>query len=120
MREGYAAPTEHTEVGVAILDLDDATAGIFDNLIVTLCSHWLPGPALSGRQASAGVSRRPGDVVEKTKEMSAMACVEAKPANGIRPESAQPSSIASGEWGLGGVNCPVSTCFACPPFALGR
>ena len=37
-RAGYAAPNEHQAVGVALMDLDDATAGIFDNLIVTLCS----------------------------------------------------------------------------------
>jgi len=36
---GRAAPNEHKAVAVAIRDLDDATAGIFDNLIVTLCSH---------------------------------------------------------------------------------
>ena len=33
-----AAPNEHQDVGVAIMDIDDATAGILDNLIVTLCS----------------------------------------------------------------------------------
>ena len=38
-RGGYAAPNEHKEVGVALIDLDDATAEIFDNLIVTLCYH---------------------------------------------------------------------------------
>ena len=33
-RAGYAAPNEHQAVGVALMDLDDATAGIFANLIV--------------------------------------------------------------------------------------
>ena len=37
-RAGYDAPTEHKVVAVAIMDVDDAPAGIFDNLIVTLCS----------------------------------------------------------------------------------
>ena len=34
-RAGYAAPNDHQAVGDALMDLDDATAGIFDNLIVT-------------------------------------------------------------------------------------
>ena len=33
-RAGYAAPNEHKAVGVALMDLDDAMAGIFANLIV--------------------------------------------------------------------------------------
>ena len=33
-REGYAAPNEHPALAVAIRALDDATAGIFTNLIV--------------------------------------------------------------------------------------
>ena len=37
-RAGYAAPSEHPAVGVALMALDDATAGIIANLIVTLCS----------------------------------------------------------------------------------
>ena len=38
-RAGYAAPNEHKAVGVAIMDLDDATAGIFANLIVWCALH---------------------------------------------------------------------------------
>ena len=38
-RAGHAAPNDHQAVGDAVMDLEDATAGIFDNLIVTLCSH---------------------------------------------------------------------------------
>ena len=38
-RAGYAAPNEHQAVGVAIMDLDDATAGIFANLIVWCALH---------------------------------------------------------------------------------
>ena len=38
-REGSAAPNEHHEVGVALMDLDDATAGIFANLIVWCALH---------------------------------------------------------------------------------
>ena len=33
-RAGHAAPNEHRAVGVALMDLDDAKAGIFANLIV--------------------------------------------------------------------------------------
>ena len=36
---GGAAPKAHKDVGAAIIDLDAATAGIFDDLIVTLCYH---------------------------------------------------------------------------------
>ena len=36
---GYTAPNEPQALGVAIMDFDDATPGIFDNLIVTLCSY---------------------------------------------------------------------------------
>ena len=32
---GYAAPNEPQALGVALMDFDDATPGIFDNLIVT-------------------------------------------------------------------------------------
>ena len=38
-RAGYAAPNEHKTVAVAIRDLDDATAGIFANLIVWCALH---------------------------------------------------------------------------------
>ena len=38
-RAGHAAPNDNQAVGDAVMDLEDATAGIFDNLIVTLCSH---------------------------------------------------------------------------------
>ena len=38
-REGYAAPNERQTVGVALMDLDEATAGLLANLLVTLCSH---------------------------------------------------------------------------------
>ena len=34
-RAGHAAPNDHQAVGDAVMDLEDATAGIFDNLIVT-------------------------------------------------------------------------------------
>ena len=33
-KAGYAAPTEDRAAAAALRDLDDATAGIFDNLIV--------------------------------------------------------------------------------------
>ena len=38
-RPGSAAPNENQGVGVAIMDLDDATAGIFANLIVWCALH---------------------------------------------------------------------------------
>ena len=71
-RAGYAAPNEHQGVAVAIRDLDDATAGIFANLIVY------------------GAHSIVRNLHEDLREWASC------------------------------TNCPVSTCFACPPFAFGR
>ena len=70
-RAGYTAPNEHKAVGVALMDLDDATAGIFANLIVY------------------GAHSIVRNLHEDLRECASC------------------------------TNCPVSTCFACPPFASG-